>query len=128
MKYDLTSLDQLRQTALGARDRSAKVAAVALKAVEDVVDLLPIRREAVLAAGSWAGTAAPFTQTVAVAGVRADEAGQRVEVVPKTASLAAWDAAGVRCTVQAAGALAFTAKVKPAANINIFVVLQEVLG
>lgn len=117
MKSDLTSLEHLRQTAVEARGMIA-----------DVSIFLPVRREAVLTAAGWNGTAAPFTQTVSVEGVRADEAGQMVQIAPGSAARQAWEAAGIRCTGQGNGTLGFTAKAKPSANINIYVILQEVLG
>ena len=88
----------------------------------------PTGRTITLTADSWAGTAAPYSQTVSVAGVLADEAAQLVQIVPAADSMDAWEAAVVRCTAQTAGKLTFTAKGKPGGDLKIFVVLQEVAG
>lgn len=129
MKTDLTNLAQLRLAALAAQGLTAEVAAAAADAIAEVAAGLPVGRSVTLksSATSWMGSG-PYTQTVAVDGVRADEAGQRVEVVPASASLEAWEAAGVKCTGQGAGTLAFTAQEKPGGNLSVYVILQEVLG
>ena len=88
----------------------------------------PIGRSVTLTADNWTGTAAPYSQTVAVPGVLADEAVQLVQIVPTADSMDAWEAAGVRCTAQAVGKLTFMAKEKPAGDLNIFAILQEVVG
>ena len=127
MKTDLTNLAQLRQAALAAQGLTAEVAAAVADAIAEVAERLPMRRKATLksAATSWAGSG-PYTQTVSVEDVRADEAGQRVEVVPASASLEMWEAVGVKCTKQGAGTLTFTAQEKPGGNLSVYVILQEV--
>lgn len=127
MKTDLTNLMHLRQTALEAKGLAAEVAAAAAEAIEEVAAGLPVRRSILLPAAGWTGSG-PYTQTVTAAGVRADEAGQLVQVVPAAGSMDAWETAGVRCTAQGAGTLAFQAQEKPAAGISVFVILQEVGG
>lgn len=127
MKTDLTNLEHLRRAALEARGFSAEVAGAAAEAVAEVAAGLPKVRQATLTAAGWIGSG-PYTQTVSVAGVRADEAGQLVQPVPAKASMAAWTAAGAECTGQGDGALVFTAAEKPIAAIRIFVILQEVQG
>lgn len=128
MKNDLTNLAHLRQAALAAQGLTAEVAGAAAEAIEEVAAGLPVRRSVTLTAAGWAGSAAPYVQTAAVAGVRADEAGQLVQVVPASASLEAWEAAGVKCTGQGAGTLAFEAQEKPGGDISVYVILQEVQG
>lgn len=128
MSNKMTSVDQLRQTALACQGLAAEVAGAAADAIAEVAAGLPVRRSVTLTAAGWAGSAAPYTQTAAVAGVRADEAGQLVQVAPASASRGLWNAAGVQCTGQGAGSLAFTAAEKPGGNIQIFVILQEVQG
>lgn len=128
MKNDLTNLAHLRQTALAAQGLMAEVAGAAAEAIEEVAAGLPVQRSVTLTAAGWTGSAAPYAQTAAVAGVRADEAGQLVQVVPASASLEAWEAAGVKCTGQGAGTLAFSAQEKPGGNILVYVILQEVQG
>lgn len=85
----------------------------------------PVARTATLAAALWQGDG-PYSQTVSVAGVRADEAGQLVQVVPASASLGAWEAAGLRCTGQGDGTLSFTAQELPEEAIQLYIILQEV--
>lgn len=126
MSNKMTSVDQLRQTALACQGLAAEVAGAAADAIAEVAEGLPVRRSVTLTAAGWTGSAAPYTQTAAVAGVRADEAGQLVQVAPASASRVAWNTAGVQCTGQGAGTLTFTAAEKPGGSIQIFVILQEV--
>lgn len=128
MSNKMTSVEQLRQTALACQGLAAEVAGAAADAIAEVAEGLPVRRSATLTAAGWAGSAAPYTQTAAVAGVRADEAGQLVQTVPASASREAWNAAGVQCTGQGAGSLAFEALENPGTDISVYVVLQEVQG
>lgn len=125
MNNKMTSVDQLRQTALACQGLAAEVAGAAADAVAEVAAGLPVRRSVTLTAAGWAGSG-PYTQTVSVAGVRADEAGQMIQAVPASVSREAWNAAGVQCTGQGAGTLTFTAAEKPGGSIQIFVILQEV--
>lgn len=128
MSNKMTSVDQLRQTALACQGLAAEVAGAAADAIAEVAEGLPVRRSVTLTAAGWEGSAAPYTQMAAVAGVRADEAGQLVQVVPASASRGLWNAAGVHCTGQGAGTLAFEAREKPGTDISVYVVLQEVQG
>lgn len=125
MSNKMTSVDQLRQTALACQGLAADVAGAAADAIAEVADALPVRRSVTLTAAGWTGSG-PYTQTAAVAGVRADEAGQLVQVAPASASLAVWNTAQVQCTGQGAGSLAFKALEKPGTDISVYVVLQEV--
>lgn len=125
MSNKMTSLDQLRQTALACQGLAAEVAGAAADAIAEVAGALPVRRSVTLTAAGWTGSG-PYTQTAAVAGVRADEAGQLVQVAPAAANREAWNAAGVQCTGQGAGSLAFEASEKPGTDISVYVILQEV--
>lgn len=99
--------------------------AALLGMTKTVADALPVGWSVTLTAAGWTGSG-PYTQTVSVAGVRADEAGQLVQVAPASASREAWNAAGVQCTGQGAGTLAFEAREKPGTDISVYVILQEV--
>ena len=124
-KKDLPNLGHLRETALEAK---GLIAEVALAAAEDIEAAMPQSRTVTLSVTGWKGSAEPYSQTVDVAGVLADEAAQLVQIVPAADSMDAWEAAGVRCTAQTAGKLTFTAKETPGGSLKIFVVLQEVVG
>lgn len=65
-------------------------------------------------------------QSVAVAGVLADETKQLIQPVPASASQAAYIEAGILCTGQAANSLTFTAETVPTANLTVYVVITEV--
>lgn len=125
MSNKMTSVDQLRQTALACQGLAAEVAGAAADAIAEVAEALPVRRSVTLTAVGWVGSG-PYTQTAAVTGVRADEAGQLVQAVPASASRGAWNAAGVQCTGQENGTLAFEAREMPGTDISVYVVLQEV--
>lgn len=127
MKTDLTNLDQLRQTALAAQGLTAEVAGAAADAIGEVAAGLPVRRSATLTAAGWTGSG-PYSQTVAVEGVRADEAGQLVQPVPASASRTAWRDAGVECAGQGNGSLTFTAQERPEGDIPVYVILQALGG
>ena len=77
-----------------------------------------------LAAASWDSTAK--TQTVTVTGVSATETAQLITPVPALASQAAYYDAGIKCTGQAANSLTFTADTVPAADLTVYVTIQEV--
>lgn len=124
-KNDLPKLGHLRQAALAAK---GLIAEVALAAAEDIEAAMPQSRTVTLPTTGWTGSTVPYSQTVSVSGVLADEAAQLVQIVPAADSMDAWEAAGAKCTAQAAGKLTFTAKEKPGGSLKIFVVLQEVAG
>jgi len=121
----LTELAHLRDTALEAK---GLIGDVAEAAAADIEAAMPQRRTMTLSAAGWTGSAAPYTQTVEVAGVRADEAGQLVQIVPAGASRTIWDTAGVQCTAQGAGKLTFSARAKPGGDLIVYAILQEVAG
>lgn len=127
MSNKMTSVDQLRQAALACQGLAAEVAGAAADAIAEVAGALPVGWSVTLTAAGWTGSG-PYTQTAAVAGVRADEAGQLVQVAPASASREAWNAAGVQCTGQGAGTLAFEAREKPGTDVLVYVILQEVQG
>ena len=75
-----------------------------------------------LSASGWSGN----SQTVTVQGVVADETKQLIQPMPAIASQAAYMAAGIYCSGQAANSLTFTCQTAPAENITVYVVMQEV--
>lgn len=86
--------------------------------------LLPVIHPLTLAADAWEGGAAPYSQTVPVPGVLADETAQIIQPAPAAAGLEAWSAAGLRCAAQGDGTLTFTAREKPEADIPVNVAVQ----
>lgn len=87
--------------------------------------LLPVIHVQTLASAAWSGSAAPYTQTLAVPGIQADPAAQIIQPVPADAAgLAAWTASGIQCTAQGDGSLTFTAREKPGADIQLQVAVQ----
>lgn len=71
---------------------------------------------------SWSGG----RQTVTVPGISANEAAQLITPVPAAASQSAYYDAGIKVTAQAANSLTFTASAAPAANLSVYIVVQEV--
>ena len=74
-----------------------------------------------LLASGWDATAK--TQTVAAAGVLADETKQLIQPSPAAASMTAYYDAGIMCTGQAANSLTFTAKVVPTSDLTVYVAI-----
>lgn len=122
MSDKITNLAQLRAAALEARGMIGQVASAAAEAIEEV---MPAAQAVTLAVTGWTG-GGPYSQTADVPGVLADEGAQLVQIVPASASRETWRDAGVECTGQGDGTLAFTAQEKPGGSLKIFVVLQEV--
>lgn len=79
---------------------------------------------ATLSASGWDSTAK--TQSVTVTGVLADETKQLITPAPAMASQTAYYDAGIKCTMQAANSLTFTADTVPTADLTVYVVMQEV--
>lgn len=67
-----------------------------------------------------------FTQTLTVPGVLADESKQLIMPMPASASQDAYAAAGIACTAQGANSLTFRCQTVPAADITVYVAVQEV--
>lgn len=65
-------------------------------------------------------------QTVSVADVVADETAQLILPMPATASMGAYNDAGIQCTAQAAGKLTFTADTVPTVAIDVYVTITPV--
>ena len=65
-------------------------------------------------------------QTVSVADVVADETAQLILPMPATASMTAYNGAGIQCTAQAAGELTFTADTVPTVDIDVYVTITPV--
>lgn len=66
-----------------------------------------------------------LTQTVTVNGISADEGAQLIMPVPQMTSSSAYNSAGIRLTAQAENSLTFTASTAPSADINVYIVYQE---
>lgn len=90
----------------------------------EAVKRLPKSVSVTLTASGWDSTAK--TQTATVTGVLDDETKQLITPTPALASQAAYYAAGILCTGQAAGSLMFTCKEVPTADLTVYVVIQEV--
>lgn len=78
-----------------------------------------------------AGWSADKKQTVACAGILADEGAQRILPMPTEGSRAAYDTAGVQCVAQGADKLTFAASNDvPTADLSVYVSWEsvEVLG
>lgn len=87
------------------------------------VSQLPISTATVtLSASGWTDS----LQTVTVTGVSADESKQLITPTPASASLEAYNEAGVMCTAQAENSLTFKASEVPTVDLQVFVVIQEV--
>lgn len=76
-----------------------------------------------LSASGWASNA----KTVTVSGVLADETKQLIQPMPAVASQSAYIEAGIICTAQAADQLTFTCSTVPTADLQVYVVIQEVI-
>ena len=79
-----------------------------------------------LTASGWTGTSAPYTQTVTVSGVSANETQQSIQPTPKLSSQAAYMEAGVYASGQAANSLTFSCSKKPTVDLTVYVVIQGV--
>lgn len=75
-----------------------------------------------LVASAWSSN----SQTITVPGVLSDETKQLIQPVPAIASQAAYLAAGVLCTGQAADSLTFTCQTVPTGNLTVYVAITDV--
>ena len=94
-------------------------------AIEEVNAKIPAKPKSVsvtLSASGWASNA----QIVTVSGVLADETKQLIQPMPTVASQSAYIEAGILCTAQAADQLTFTCSTVPTADLQVYVVIQEV--
>ncbi len=82
----------------------------------------PLMRTVTLSASGWGEN----TQTITVPGVLAAEGTQRIIPIPASGSQAAYIEAGIKCTRQGANSLTFTCDTVPAANLTVYVTLEEV--
>lgn len=88
----------------------------------DVFKLIPIT----LTASDWIGDFAPFTQSLTVRGVLADETKQSIWPTPKSSSLTAWNDAAILAVKQEPNSLTFQARWKPTLDISGFVLILKV--
>ena len=79
-----------------------------------------------LTAAGWDADAK--TQTVTVTGILADESKQLIIPMPTSASITAYNDAGILCTGQAENSLTFTATTVPEADIEVYITDQEVIN
>lgn len=82
----------------------------------------PMGHGVTLLASAWSSN----SQTITVPGVLADETKQLIQPVPAIASQAAYLAAGVLCTGQAADSLTFTCQTVPTGNLTVYVAITDV--
>lgn len=94
----------------------------AIEEVNEKIPTKPIYRTVTLPAAGWSNNA----QTVTVNGVLADETKQLIQPMPTVASQSAYIEAGIICAAQAAGQLTFTCSTVPTADLQVYVVIQEV--
>ena len=83
---------------------------------------MPKTHKVTLTVAGWVSN----TQTVTVSGVSATETAQLIQPMPAVASQAAYYAAGILCTNQAANSLTFTCQNVPTEDLTVYVVMQEV--
>lgn len=88
------------------------------------VNARPRRVNVTLTASGWSS----LSQTVSVPGISANEEAQTIQAIPKSTSKANYKQFGVEPSSQAADSLTFTARSTPNADIEIYVVIQEVVG
>lgn len=83
---------------------------------------IPVTKAVTLTAAGWSSN----SQTKTVSGVSATETDQLITVTPAAASLAAYKAAGVMATGQAANSITFSCAETPSADLTVYVTIQEV--
>lgn len=91
--------------------------------ISELLDVSPsVRTTVTLSSASWSSN----VQTVTVAGVLADETKQLINIVPATASKAAYIEAGIEASTQAADTVTFTCMTTPSVNLTVYVTVTEV--
>lgn len=88
------------------------------------VNARPRRVNITLTASGWNS----LSQTVSVPGISANEEAQTIQAIPKSTSKANYKQFGVEPSSQAADSLTFTARSTPNTDIEVYVVIQEVVG
>lgn len=78
-----------------------------------------------LKSDDWTGDTAPYTQTVAVDGVVADQSKQVVSIDPNTITAYVAAKNGLNCIGQGENSLTFTTETKPKSDINVDVVIDD---
>lgn len=91
-----------------------------------VATAIPKAKLVTLTVAGWDNSAK--TQSVTVAGILADESKQMIIPMPATASMTAYNDAGIQCTGQAENTLTFTADTVPTAAIQVYVTYQDVIS
>ena len=125
-KYVTTYTSQIKANNItftpGTTDLSADNVQDAIEEVNEKIPSAPQSVTVTLPASGWSSNA----QTVTVSGVLADETAQLIQPMPAIASQAAYYAAGILCTNQAANSLTFTCQTVPTEDLTVYVVIQEV--
>ena len=87
-------------------------------------NLTPSAHKVTLSTSGW--NSSTKQQTVNCADVVADETAQQILPMPATASMAAYNDAGIQCVAQAAGTLTFQCETVPTAAIDVYVTITPV--
>ena len=87
-------------------------------------NITPSACKVTLSASGWDSSAK--TQSVTVSGVLEDESKQLIMPMPAGTSMSAYNDAGIQMTAQGANTVTFTADTVPTANIDVWVVFQNV--
>lgn len=92
------------------------------KILTRLLKLVPVT----IPASGWQGDG-PYTQTVSVLNVSADETEQGIFISPSAWSLAEWNRIQALAKEQQANALVFEAQERTTLDLTIYVLIQEVL-
>lgn len=87
-------------------------------------NLTPSACKVTLSASGWDSSAK--TQSATVSGVLEDESKQLIMPMPAGTSMSAYNEAGIQMTAQAANTVTFTADTVPTADVEVWVVVQNV--
>lgn len=93
-------------------------------AIKPLGNLTPSACKVTLTASGWDSTAK--TQSATVSGVLEDESKQLIMPMPAGTSMSAYNEAGIQMTAQAANTVTFTADTVPTADVEVWVVVQNV--